>query len=507
MNGRAPKSLVLVTVDCWRADHAGFMGYPAPTTPFLDGLAAESLVFPKAIVTGAPTYYSFPGLLASRFPLSLGREVVGLAPGEVTLATVLERSGYETAAFVAANPYLSARFGYQQGFGVFRDFLSEEAARSYVMNSGERRQQAAQRPRARTRFNQRVAKLAHAFGPVGAMYDELYFQYCQRIAAPKNESWDSLRRFPAADVLVNEACTWLASLGQRPFFLWLHLMDPHAPYYPPPQAIEAMGAGRVRPARGRYLNESWNRCDLGPGRLRKYRDEIVRLHDAGVRWVDIQMARLVEALRASGRWESCVVALTADHGEEFLDHGGRFHLPSRAYQESLHVPLLLRVPGVGKKVSSEAPFSHLHLAPTILDAIGIEPPAEFEGRSYWREVQAGAGWGLAVSESVGRCTNPMDPEKRLGSRVLVVQDRRHKLVLDFERRTEELFDLDADPGEQRILPQDAEKTIRVRLLRAALQHLEGRDREPKAALALAARVRQFGLELSRPEMPSETAAT
>lgn len=500
MNGRARKSLVLVTVDCWRADHAGFMGYPAPTTPFLDRLAAESLVFPKAIVTGAPTYYSFPGLLASRFPLSLGREVVGLAPGELALAAVFEKAGYETAAYVAANPYLSARFGYQQGFGVFRDFFVEESARS-----GDRRH-TAQRPRARTRFNQRLAKLAHGLGPVGAWYDELYFQYCQRIA-PKHQSWDSLRRFPAADVLVNEACTWLASLGPRPFFLWLHLMDPHAPYYPPPQAIEAMGTGRVRPARGRYLNESWNRGDLGPSRLRKYRDEIVRLHDAGIRWVDMQLARLVEALRASSRWDSCVFALTADHGEEFLDHGGRFHLPSRAYQEILHVPLLLRVPGVGTKLLSDAPFSHLHLAPTILDAIGIEPPPEFEGRSYWPQVQAGTGWELAVSESVGRCTNPMEPEKRLGGRVLAVQDRRHKLVLDFERHTEELFDLDADPGEQRVLAADAEKPIRARLLRIALQHLELRDREPKAALALAARVRQIGLEWSHSEMPSETPAT
>ncbi|MGB9073513.1 MAG: sulfatase-like hydrolase/transferase [Terriglobales bacterium] len=501
MNERAAKSLVLVTVDCWRADHAGFMGYPAPTTPFLDRLAAESLVFPKAIVTGAPTYYSFPGLLAARFPLGLGREVVGLAPGELTLATVFERAGYETAAYVAANPYLSARFGYQQGFAVFRDFLVEESARS-----GER-QHAAQTPRVRTRFNQRLAKLAHGLGPVGAWYDELYFQYCQRIAAPKNQNWDGLRRFPSADVLVNEACAWLASLGSRPFFLWLHLMDPHAPYYPPAQAIEAMGTGRVQPARGRYLNGSWNRGDLGPGRLRNYRDEIVGLYDAGIRWVDMQLARLVEALRASSRWDSCVFALTADHGEEFLDHGGRFHLPSRAYQEMLHVPLLLRMPGVGKKLLSDAPFSHLHLAPTILDAVGIEPSPEFEGRSYWPQVLAGAGWELAVSESVGRCTNPMAPEKRLGSRVLAVQDRRHKLILDFERHTEELFDLDVDPGEQRVLPTDAEKTIRVRLLRTALQHLERGSREPKAALALAARVRQIGLEWSHSEMPSETPAT
>src|SRR5262249_6807487 len=100
------------------------MGYTRPTSPFLDRLAAESFVFPRAIATGAPTYYSFPGILASRYPLSLGRDLVGIAPGEPTLATVLNDAGYRTAAFVAANPYLSARFGYRQGFEMFEDFLS-----------------------------------------------------------------------------------------------------------------------------------------------------------------------------------------------------------------------------------------------------------------------------------------------------------------------------------------------------------------------------------------------
>ncbi len=79
MKMRARKSIVLVTVDCLRADHAGFMGYEHPTTPFLDSLAGESFVFPLAIVAGAPTYYSFPAILASRYPLALGGTCWALA--------------------------------------------------------------------------------------------------------------------------------------------------------------------------------------------------------------------------------------------------------------------------------------------------------------------------------------------------------------------------------------------------------------------------------------------
>src|SRR5271170_2512793 len=122
------KSVILVTVDCLRADHVGFMGYSRPVTPFLDSLAAESFVFPAAIVAGAPTYYSFPAILASRYPLALGRDLLGLAPEEKNLAWALKQCGYSTAFFGATNPYLSARFGYDFGFDTFRDFLDGDLA-------------------------------------------------------------------------------------------------------------------------------------------------------------------------------------------------------------------------------------------------------------------------------------------------------------------------------------------------------------------------------------------
>jgi len=223
--------------------------------------------------------------------------------------------------------------------------------------------------------------------------------------------------------------------------------------------------------------------------------------------MDTQLARLVEVLRNLSLWDSSVFVLTADHGEEFLDHGGRFHAPSQAYQEMLHVPLLMRVSGVKKIALSNAPFSHVHLVPTALDAIGIEPPQEFEGRSYWAEALQGGGWEWAVSESIGRCTNPMDAGKRMGGRVLVVQDRRHKLVLDFDREQEKLFDLESDPRELRALPPEMEKSARARLLRKGLQHLERPARGFNRELAIRARVHELGLEWRNSEMYSKTLAS
>jgi len=492
------KSLVLVTVDCLRADHTGFMGYARPTTPFLDSLAAESFVFPRAISTGAPTYYSLPGIMASRFPLALGREVTGIAPGEQTMATVLREAGYRTGAFVAANPYLSARFGYEQGFEVFEDFLG----------NNERFSKADEAPpvrRTRTRLNEQIAKVMHTGGRLGRWYDDLYFEYCQRVAARGSVSWESLRRFPAADVLVMQACEWLASVGDQSFFLWLHFMDPHAPYYPSADALKAMGAD-IAPAHGRYVNAFWNRSDLSAERRRRYRDDVVLLHDAGIRWVDTQIGRLVECLQNSRQWESSVLALTADHGEEFLDHGGCFHAPSHGYQELLRVPLMVRVPGGEKRPLSKSPFSQIHLMPTVLEAMGVEPPSECEGRSYWKEVQAGGEWGPAISESVGGCTNPMMAEKRLHGRVLVVQDQRYKLIVDFDHAEELLFDLDSDPAELRPLAPGTETAARARLLRTALQHLS-RSSCGSKELAVRARVHELRLEWSHSKMHSAAPAS
>src|SRR5438067_12622565 len=121
-----PRSLILITIDCLRADHVGFLGYGRPNDPFLCALRTESFVFSNAIAAGAPTYYSFPAIMASRPPLVLGREVIGVAPGETTLASTLKEAGYATAAFLAGNPYLSPRFGYDSGFDTFRDFLDCE---------------------------------------------------------------------------------------------------------------------------------------------------------------------------------------------------------------------------------------------------------------------------------------------------------------------------------------------------------------------------------------------
>lgn len=486
------KSIVLVTVDCLRADHVGFMGYQRPTTPFLDSLANESFVVPTAIVAGAPTYYSFPAILASRSPLALGRDVLGLAPDEPSLASVFKNAGYETAAFSAGNPYISSRFGYEQGFDTFRDFLDAEPAPI----SGENARAAGGNGWA-SRLNRKLQAARAAMGPLRVVYDELYFRYCQR-AAPEPRSLDALRRFPAADVVVDHACEWLGSLGEKPFLLWLHLMDPHSPYYPKEEALALMQDGPIPPHHARYANSYWNRSDLGPTRFARHAEEIITLYDAGIRWVDAQMERLIQNLRNSGQWNKCIFALTADHGEEFLDHGGRYHPPSRLAEELIRVPLLLRVPGSARKDVSKAPFSMIHLAPTLLDAADLPIPAAFQGSSHWQNVREGKGWDeAAVSECVAGCTNPFRRENRLGGRILSVRESRFKLTLQFDPVAEHLYDLEADPGEHAPLAPNAHMPERKRLLEAAREHLNRSWTRRDQRMRLRAGLREHRVEWSR----------
>jgi arylsulfatase A-like enzyme len=484
----ARKSIILVTVDCLRADHCGFMGYPHPTTQFLDGLASESFIFPAAIVSGVPTYYSFPAILASRYPLALGREVLGLAPEEKNLASALRESGYATAFFGAANPYLSSRYGYDFGFDAFHDFLNGGLALPSASDHNSTRRGWA------GNLNRALESVSHKIPAIGAAYDELYFQYCQRWAAPAPESLDRLRRFPSADVIVDYAQTWLSSVGENPFFLWLHFMDPHSPYYPTENGLKILGEN-VTPSRARYSNACWNRFDIGSKRLRRYRDEVIALYDAGVCWVDAQTERLVEILRQLKLWENCVFVLTADHGEQFLEHDGRYHAPSLT-EELIHVPLVLRVPGATKRAVSNHPFSLLDLPPTLLAAAGLPIPVEFQGQSQWQHLQEETVWSEpAISECIAGCTNPFNLDQRRGTRRLAVREARYKILLNFDTGTEYLFDLEADPGEQTPLPGATGKPQRRRLLEVGLAHLKRSSTRQNPEAYLRARVREIGLNL------------
>ena len=476
-----PRSLVLVTVDCLRADHVGFLGYSRPVTPFLDSLAERSAVFADAIVAGAPTYFSFPAILASRYPLAFGRDIMGVAPHEPTITSVLKDAGYRTAAFVAGNPYLSSRFGYNQGFDTFHDFLHSipDSEPSSPGNGFK------------ANFNRFVQSSASHNRYTAAAYEELYFWYCQWRSGVENVSMDALRRYPAADVVVDQACSWLNGLAGEPFFLWLHLMDPHHPYYPPEDASSALKS-KISARRARFLNSFWNRGHVALRRLERYREEVISLYDAGIYWVDKHVCRLVNVLMQSQLWHDSVFALTADHGEEFLEHGGRYHSPTSLPEQLIHVPLLLGAPTLTGQRRVRTPFSLLHLAPTLLDAVGLPAPVSFQGRSFWPQIVTGELPNeLAIAECVEGCTNPFRRGDRMRPRLLAVRDQSYKLVINFREKTEWLYDLKKDPKERAALAPGDLPAERTRLLRVAREHLQSAGRNQTAERRLRSHLREL----------------
>lgn len=410
--------------------------------------------------------------MASRMPLALGRDVIGLAPGENSLATVLRERGYATAAFSAGNPYISARFGYDQGFDLFYDgldFRSDEMAG--VAGESPVPEQIAGNT-VRGPVNRALRRIAGTLG-AGPAYDELYFRYCMKRARPAGRL-DALRRFPSADVLLQQAKSWLGSMGRRPFFLWLHFMDPHSPYYPSAAAFHTLTGRTIGSERARWLNAFWNRSDLLPARLRKKLPEIVELYDAGVRHVDNQIAELVSTLRSMGVWDDCVFTVTADHGEEFLEHGGRYHAPVHLSEEVVRVPLLIRAPNWNALRGTDSAMSHLHLAPTLLDLMQVPAPPSFRGRSLRTQIERGTGWDdPAFIECSYGCTNPFLREGRKAPRLLAVRNARHKLVLRMEPgEIETMYDLRADPLESACLGNGVAVEERKWMLQAALANIQ-----------------------------------
>jgi arylsulfatase A-like enzyme len=176
-------------------------------------------------------------------------------------------------------------------------------------------------------------------------------------------------------------------------------------------------------------------------------------------------------------------------------------------EELIRVPLLLRVPGSEKKDVSLAPFSLVHLAPTLLQAANIAAPPDFEGRSAWQQFrQAEILDTVAISECVEGCTNPFLPENRLGPRLLSVTDSRFKLVFFFGSQSEVLYDLEADRHEQNPLPSHAHSAIRKRLLQFALEHLRGSGNR-NLRLRMQARLRELQLEWMNPALQPLPAAS
>lgn len=347
---RAPQhpNLVLFTLDTVRADHLGCYGDRQAITPTLDRLAAEGLRFADASSTVPLTLPSHTSLLTGLLPLHHGLRINGagaLRPGTATLATLLAAAGYRTGAFVGAY-VLDHRFGLKAGFEVYDDEIERDPNAGFSLE--------AERP---------------------------------------------------GREVVDRALAWLATDDARPFFLWVHLYDAHAPYTPPP---------------------AW--AARHPGRP----------YDGEISEVDEQVGRVLEALRKRGIDGQTAVAVAADHGEGLGDHGELTH-GLLLYQPTLHVPVLLRAPWALKPRVVAAPVSLVDLAPTLAGLLGHPFAGPLDGRDLSKTLLAGGQ--PAEAEIYAETRYPAT----FGWSPLAALRRRDLKYISSARP--ELFDLHRDPGE------------------------------------------------------------
>jgi arylsulfatase A-like enzyme len=390
----APDAVVLIVIDAARADHLGAYGYARPTSPNIDARAAAGLLFERAYTSSPWTLPAFGSLLTGRLP-------TGHAAGFEADRDVAEGPSEVAAArrFLTLDPELPTLAETLAGRGF--------ATGAFVTN-----------PFLHPRFG-----LARGF----THYDHY------------ESSNTEVRR---ADVVVDLSLAWIDEQAGGPFFLLVHLFDPHLDYdAPPPFRGRFAGtdgeAGGPRPlAQGLWPIRN-AAAELSAGE----RDLIAAAYDEEIAFVDAEIERLLAGLERRGLHERALVILTADHGEELFDHGG-FEHGHAMYDEVLRVPLILWGPGI--EPGREAmPVSLIDILPTILDALGIEPegdPAALPGISL---LSPGS------LPPAGQPPRPVIAEAPLyGPRTKAIVEWPYKAILDLESGEAQLFDLSTDPGER-----------------------------------------------------------
>ena len=370
-----PPNILLVTIDTFRADRIG-----VGVAPAIDRLAAAGLRFTAARTAVPLTLPSHTTIHTGLLPPQHGVRENGagpLADSHRTIARLLKDAGYRTAAFVGAF-VLDRRFGLAQGFDVYDDQIPRD-------------------PTATERLE--------AERPASAVIDRAlaWFADATRTNPRDTKPRDTNPRDtnPRDTNPPNPQ-----SPTPNPFFIWIHLYDPHAPYTPPPEF-----AARAKTP-----------------------------YDGEIAYADAQLARLLDALRSRGDLDRTLVIIAGDHGEGLGDHGERTH-GMLLYDSTLRAPLVIVAPGE-QPTTIDAPVSLAEIAPTILRAAGIEPPPDMRGRNL---ITVGVKPNTTGGRDPDLYSETEYPRVAGWSPLQSLTDGRWKTIRAGSES--EVYDLEHDPGE------------------------------------------------------------
>ena len=391
-------NIIFIGIDTLRADRLGCYNAEVSWTPSMDRLAGEGVRFEDAIAQASWTKPSFATIFTSLYPSShQAIRKPDILPDEVvTLAEVLGEAGYLTAGFVN-NVNITSIFNFDQGFHTYA-FLEPD----FFFGADEAAAQLSL-------YN--MARLVR-----------------ERFLSHKTE----VRHYYRDAETVNEhAIPWIEAHQEERFFLFVHYMDPHDPYFHHP--YDGVGYARVHRPRP-------------PAALAA---EYAGTYDAEVAYMDAWIGALLDRLRSLGLYRDALIVLSSDHGEEFFEHGGWWH-GTTLYDEQVRVPLIIKLPGDGE---GGAPGKNgrvrrdqarlLDIAPTLAAAAGLGAPETWQGEDLFAPgAEAGGGREWAFSE-----------EDHEGNVLRSTRTRVWKLILANPGNprgleSTELYRLAADPGEQ-----------------------------------------------------------
>jgi arylsulfatase A-like enzyme len=407
------KDVVLITLDTVRADRLSLYGSARRTSPFLERLAAESIVFDQAQSSADMTLPSHASMFTGRYACEHGahndppERPYGRPLGEElpTLAGLLAADGYATAGIAANYAYLDPLYGLDRGFGWYHaPVRSPWLQRVPWFLLRDRLQELLRRWVPRTAFDRKTWR-------------------AEEINAEAFELLDG----------------W-ARRGER-FFLFLNYFDAHSPYLPP-EPYRSLFPGRDPTFTSRrYLALAREVMTLRRDVTPAEREHLHSQYDGALAYLDHAVEQLVDHLKAIGRYDDCLIVVTSDHGEAFglrrlVGHG------VSAHADQVHVPLILKPPGGGPARRVAEPVSQVGLMPAALALAGCAVPADLAGRSL---LGPDATHTPPISESFPHGTySRWHARFRHAERSIVAEG--YRLVLRDDGRSE-LYDVARDPDE------------------------------------------------------------
>ena len=417
-------NVLLIVVDTLRADHLSpYDDKWAGKTPTIQALADDGVVFEQAHANSSWTRPGFANIYTSMVPTSHTANVKSaLLPDSVeTLAEALKARGYVTGG-LPNNTNVTSTFNFHQGFDYY----------PYM---------APNMPFGATESTYQLA-----------MYSVLR-KVGERLQGDTKEVTDF---YQPADTVLGISQDFIRAQGDRRWFLMAHLMEPHDPYFERP-----------------YNGTGYGRAEHEVPEADKV-EYLKQTYATEIEWMDKDLTTFVAWLKESGQYDDTLIILTADHGEEFLEHGGWWH-GTTLYQEQIHIPLIAKLPGSAHK-GTRAPWTvrQIDIAPTIAAATATSVPDTWQGADLFGEDFATftapppaapeAGDGEETDDTAVAAPDPVDPrsfdrvvlaeEDFEGNQITAVRQGDWKLIQANEGNprgleTSELYDLALDAGEQK----------------------------------------------------------